>query len=434
MTFRIGTGRRPLGAVVLAALLTAAAALVGCTSDDPGPVGADLTGDLDLNEPQVVRVAAFTEWGSVAVSDPDRPLSDLEMLYLGERDAYASSVLAWYPLADSLPADTYTLTPAAGMRLRFFISNQSDHAEGDLDLEISSLADTFDVAAYPGPAPLAQIPLGGESGPDEDFVTVDINTAAGKQWIVDRWAAGEPVPMIFELLGADTMIPYASRELQLYSEIALEDDQTIVGPTLTVSLPGDTITIPPARDISTLHAWPAQDTGQQETFFLRTHLRVCPWFLLDTSAIPAGVRINRAVLRLGVDPDACFGPPESLVLSEVPYAWVAGADTLTLDALVDSLAVVDGNANVNPADLPDQEEPLFGFDLTDLAQRVANGVLTGPVALILTAGEDGLDSSFDVALRDPEFYLTHFQFRGPAAAAYAPTLEITYTEFTGGGR
>lgn len=434
MTFRIGTGARPLAAAVLATLLAAALGLAGCTSDDPGPVGADIPGDLDLNDPRVTRTAAFSEWGSVAVRDTARPLDSIEMLYLGQRDGYASSILVWYPLADSLPADTYEFTVGDSVVLRLFLSEQSDQGAADLDLEISTLADTFDVADYPGPQPEPVFPLGAESGTDENFVTIVLDRAQGLEWMVDRWAAGEPVPLIIRLFGADTMIPYASRELQLYSEIALEDDETIVGPTLTIAMAADTVTVPPARDVSTLHDWPAQDTGQDDAFFMRTHQRVYPWFLLDTSTIPAGALINRAVLRLGVDPDASFGPPESVVLSRIPYAMVAGADTLELAALVDSLTVVAGNAAVVPADLAALAEPQLGFDVTGLAQRIANGVVTGPVALILTAGEDGLASGFDVGLRDPEFYLTHFQFLGPAAAEFAPTLEITSTEFSGGAR
>ncbi len=157
-----------------------------------------------------------------------------------------------------------------------------------------------------------------------------------------------------------------------------------------------------------------------------------PWFVLDTASIPRGVRINRAVLRLGVDPERSFGMPESVVLSEVPYATVADADTLVLADLVAALTVVDGNSTLDPLALDELDAPLLGFDLTELVQRVANGVLDDPIALILTAGEDDLSTAYDVGLRDPDFYLSHFQFQGIGAATDAPSLEITYTEFTGG--
>lgn len=434
MTFRIGNrGRRT--ALAWATLLTAALLTAGCTSDDPGPVGADIPGDLDLNDPVVTRVPAFTDWGSVAIAEPDKPLAAAEMLYTGARAGYASDILAWYDLAaalgDTFPADQDSI---ASVALRLFLPQAFTDSTNAFRFDVSALADTFDVAGYPGPSPVAGDLLGLETDSPANVVNIGI----GQGWFVDHWQSEEPASLIVEQSSSESaaLIPYAAAELQLFTELDLEVEGTVVGPTLTVTfedgLGYDPVTIAPSRDISSFRELPAQDTGQDETFFLRTHLRVSPWFLLDTESIPLGTRINRAVLRLGLDPDASFGITESLVLSEVPYDLVADADTLNLDALVDALVLVDGNGSLDPQTLGTLEDPRLGFDLTELAQRVANGVLTGPVVLILTAGEDGLSNTYDTALRDPDFYLSHFQFRGPGAATLAPTLEITATEFTGG--
>ncbi|MCB1151222.1 hypothetical protein KDK88_06715 [bacterium] len=160
MTFRNGTRTR-LTATAWAALLTAALLAAGCTSDDPGLVGADIPGDLNLNDPQVVRLPAFASWGSVAVSEPDKPLVDAEMLYTGAHDGYASDILAWYDLAgtlgDSLPADPDSIL---SVTMRLFLSKSFTDETSAFRFDVKALADTFDVAAYPGPAPVGGDLLG----------------------------------------------------------------------------------------------------------------------------------------------------------------------------------------------------------------------------------------------------------------------------------
>ncbi len=94
-----------LGLLVLAWGLSG---LAGCTSDEPGVVGADIPGELDLNDPTVVKVRTLADTGSLTLEDPEKPFDQFEVLYFGHLGDESSSMLARYDfssLQDSVGQD-----------------------------------------------------------------------------------------------------------------------------------------------------------------------------------------------------------------------------------------------------------------------------------------------------------------------------------------
>ncbi len=435
--------RRALLVVALAATLAMFALWAGgCTSDDPNPVGAGIPGDIDLNDLEVIRITGFGEWGSVIVPDPDFPLAGSEILYFGHNDEVQSAILARYDFSDldSLLPEGYELTAdnIVSLKFRLFLADAyrpEVETKGEFDkvFEFRTLNDTLDTSLYPG-----ELPSPGElmfSVTDiPDLVEVDFNN---KNLFLDWVENGHTGIMIIEGGGsADGLVGYASSELELFTELANEAVGTTVGPTLTVDFvdtEDDTLvfTYPPMADVSTFHVLSEQVESPEDGFILRTHLREYPWFSIDLVDLPDNALVNRAILRLGIDADASYGPPQSIVLSQVPHSLVAGMDTLTFEAMEDSLTFAAGLTTVDLANFVDVEEPLIGFDVTNLVQRAANGVIEGEFTFILTAGEDQFPL-YDTTIHDPEFYLTKYGFMGTNHAEFPPTLEITYTVFSGG--
>jgi len=407
----------------------------GCTSDDPNPVGTGIPGDIDLNDLQVLRITGFGDWGSVVVPDPDKGLAGSEMLYLGDQNGYRSSILAWYAFRDSIP-DTYPveLDSIQEIRLRLFLSKAYNDSSESVRFDVYSLPDTFSVGDYPGFPPVGDVLIGTKT----DVANV-VNITLGQSWLVDHWNDNTLATLMIRT-GADdseTLLAYGSRDLQLFTEIDKEIEETILGVTVTVDfedeLGYDSLTIAPHVDMSTFEEYPGQATSPEDGFLLRTHRREYPWFTIDLGDLPDHALVNRAVLRMGIDPEASFGPPQSLVLSQLPYSLVAGRDTLDFTAMVDSLILTAGLTTVDPVVIATLEKPMIGFDVTALIQRAANGVIEGEFTFILTAGEDQFPG-YDSTLSDPEFYLTDYRFYGTAHPDYAPTIEITYTVFAEGGK
>jgi hypothetical protein len=206
-----------------------------------------------------------------------------------------------------------------------------------------------------------------------------------------------------------------------------------VGVTIAVEVEGrDTdVVFQATKDVSTFHALDETAETFEDGFMMRTHLRRYPWVRFSLDDLPDNVVINRAILRCAVDTLTGYGPLEAIVVSEIPVSAVSDVDTMMLATLEESVQVISGQTNVDPGYIIEDQWPWIGFNVTTAIQRHVNGVLDEETGIIMTAGED-VFSTYDVALWDPEFYLSRFQFFGTGDSDYAPYLEITYTIFSGG--
>jgi hypothetical protein len=442
-------GKRTLSArtaaIAAAIVVVGLGLLAGCTSDESNTVGAVVPPELDLIDPQLVSVRALASFGTVTVVDEERPFDESEVLYLGSKGDEESSILLSYDLSvlpDSIgvAAQVDTSIVKVSMFLYRMLGydnigeDASDDAEKEIfpgwkEFEVWSLADTLDVAAYPGPEPalddfIVKKDDGGE------FIEIDIPVGDFLDW----WADGRADLMVKAGdLSDEGIIGYASRDLQLNSQHPLALEGTKVGVTLAVNVKQrDTdIVIQPYKDVSTFHALDEPAATFEDGFMMRTHHRRYPWMRFDLADLPDNVVINRAVLRCAVDTVAGYGPLEAVVVSEIPVSAVAGVDSMLLATLEDSAEVISGQTNLDPGFIAEEQWPWIGFNVTTAIQRHVNGVVADETGIIMTAGED-MFSTYDVALWDPEFYLTRFQFFGTGDAQYAPYLEITYTIFSGG--
>jgi len=433
--------------VVAIACVWGLCGLGGCTSDEPGAVGAGIPSELDLDDPTVLKIRTLAINGSLTLSDPDKPFDQFEVLYFGHRGEEASSILARYDfssLQDSVGQDVVIneanikSVTLRLFRMKAYESTDTTVAGIEKDFEIWTLSDTLDTSLYPGDEPAVEFLIADEHGVGS-AIFIDLPETR----FVDWWQNGHTGIMIKEGDGSDEgLVGYASAELELYSQIDLEDDETVVGPTITVTfedaLDVGAQTFAPIADVSTFHAADSQSEDFDGGIMMRTHMRTYPWFRIDLDGLPENILVNRAILRCAVDTSRGYGPLAALVLSEVPIATVEGVDTLTLDEFGDAVALVEGQVNVDPTYIAEDMAPWVGWDVTNSIQRYVNGVVSGGTGLILSDGED-VFSSYDIALWDPEFYLTRYWFFGTAEPEAGeedmrPYLEITYTTFTGGAR
>lgn len=435
-----------LAVLAAASLATGLALVAGCTSDDANPVGAVVPAELDLVDPTLVTVRSLARFGTVAVVDEEHTFEDSEVLYLGSQGDEASSILVSYDftsLQDSVGGDVTidaASIPAVSMFLYRMLgydnigADANDDEEKEIfpgwkEFEVWSLADTLDTAAYPGPEPeifdfITTQDDGGE------VIQISIPVADFLDW----WADGRADLMIKAGDLSDTgLVGYASRDLQLNSQHPRAIEGTTVGVTIAVQVEGrDTdVVFQATKDVSTFHQLDAPAETFTDGFMMRTHFRSYPWVRFDLESLPDNVVINRAVLRCAVDTLAGYGPLEAVVVSEIPVSAVSGVDTMMLATLEESVEAIAGQTNLDPGFIDETVWPWIGFNVTSAVQRHVNGVLEEETGMILTAGED-VFSTYDVALWDPEFYLSRFQFFGTGDTEYAPYLEITYTIFSGG--
>jgi len=432
---------------VIAALALAAAlgVVAGCTSDESNLVGAEIPPELDLIDPILVSVRSLASFGTITVVDEEHPFDESEVLYLGSKGDEASSILVSYDftsLQDSVGADVeigFDSIEKVSMLLYRTLGyagvgeDQSEDAKeifpGWKEFEVWSLADTLDTSAYPGPEPaVSEFIVKKDDG--GEFIVINIPVGDFLDW----WENGRADLMIKAgNLSDEGLIGYASRDLQLNSQHPLASAGTKVGVSIAVDVTERALDVvfQATKDVSTFHALDEPAETFEDGFMLRTHHRRYPWLRFSLDDLPDNVVINRAVLRCAVDTLTGYGPLEALVVSEVPVSSVSGVDTMMLATLEESVQVISGQTNVDPAYITEDQWPWVGFNVTTAIQRHVNGVLDEETGIIMTAGED-VFSTYDVALWDPEFYLTRFQFFGTGDAQYAPYLEITYTIFSGG--
>jgi len=443
----------PLAVLARTAACALIAVLAGCTSDEANPVGAGLPGELQTNTPLTVFVENLAVGGRVAVRDETLSYDRNELLYFGSQGADASSILAHYDvstLPDSLPAGAVLdETTVTSVKLRLFRTEAYAAVPDSLAdvvhplvpqnplkvFDIFTLAAPLDAALYPGPEPATAAQIGSQSGTGAT-VFLDLPVPQLLAWVT----SGMNGLLIREGGGSEPgLVGYASVDMTTsgYQEIDLVGAGTEVGPVLLVAYRDpvaelDTAFVfTPDADVSTFHALAPPPADLAAGIEVQTHLRRCPYFFPDLAGLPADILINRAVLRLAIDPGS-FGPVESLVLHEVPLSLLAGRDTITLQEIEAAAVTATGSLAVDIGQMIFDEEVWVGFDITGTVQRTLNGALAPDTVLLLTAGEDfgGYQVSGNYS---PDFYFGRMLFLGTAHPAQPPHFEITFTPFSGGG-
>ncbi len=428
----------------LAILLGGTLLLVGggCTSDSPSGVGSSLAnGDFDVVlAPLAVDQA--TGFSALSIDDPDIPLNNQEVLYLGDQGGTSSSILVNFnfdelfseDFPESLFTDQNIRTVKLSLtRLSFYGTGVPDTTAtfgadkvATIFYSFKMLDAPFDTTVFPGPVPdhqgeqLIQGPLDEEYGNEpliplfkDDFL----------QWLESGGTRGF---LIEASLGSDPgLVGFASRELNSYNELDDVAVGTVVAPNLVVSFENEEINflLPPVADVSTFDALEPVPTDLDDGFVLRTGLRSYPVFQFDFSALPNNAFINRAVFAVTNDTTLSFGNLHSLVISELPRdIYAEPTDSLSLQELGDEVFVITGQTSLDPVLNRD-----IRFDVTQAVQRMVNHVYEGERGLLMTAGED-FSPLYDQGSIDPEFYFSQFNFMGIAAPdSLRPRLEVTYS-------
>jgi hypothetical protein len=440
-----------------AALALALALGAGCTSDAPNGVGEGLT-DIGLDSTLVpLTLWRPTSYGALDVTNGARPLDEDEVLYLGQDDGDASSILVTYDFS-SLPNDVWTAEflradNITSVRLQlqmltwYFPNHNADVPDTETLPErywpgaqkyydVHVLDAPFDTLSYPGPEPShspflanAAQELEGASGP----VFIDLSPEVVAGWL----AAGDRVSLIVrEGAGSEPgLLGFASKEMSHGGSTlpTLRPDASL-GPTLivdTVAYPDalpdslSNLVIKPVADVSTWHAVETPPTDVADGLLFRTHLRSYPALSFDLSLLPPNVRVNRAELTLVTDTTRTAGPSHVMVASEVRTDFVPpGVTSVLLADLESEVFVIDGRSGLNPED---DASDVISINVTSSVQRFLNDAYDGSRAFLLTEGE-----SFMTGWRtnpSPDFWFRRRVFYGTADpdTTHRPRLKVVYS-------
>lgn len=446
---------------VLSIALSAALLLAGCTSDEPGPVGTGIPGELDVGTPSTTRVTTLAPAGHVILVDQDVPFDQTGALYFGHDEEDSSSILVRYDLSslpDSFPdwtqmdEETVVRAELRLLRLKFYAP---DTTAADFDPDdyehrylVNALTEPLDTSLYPGPEP-DYGPLFADETLTGQEPTIDLSVTTILDWAEN----GTNGIIIHEGEGSTgRLLGFGSRDMEArsYGEIP----QLSVGSTIGISLAVtvyDTLTVPldaetdttyvldeilvfkAIADVSTLHVQPTPSADLSSDIELQTHQRISPYFAFSPLVLPENTYVNRAVIRMAVDFDRTFGKAQSLVLNELAPSLVVGVDTLSLQTLGDEAVPATGQYSVDYAAMAENELDWVGWDVTSTVQRIVNGVLDPDTVFLLTAGET-FSGYLNTSAYDPDFYFSRYVLRGTDEAELVPHLEITYTPFSGGGQ
>jgi hypothetical protein len=458
--FQLWQSRRTVAVIPTCAILCMIW-LAGCTSNEPNPVGSGMPGELQVEGPNTQVIVETVVAGHVEILDEDVPYDQTGVLYFGHQGADSSSILLNYDfsaLPDTFPEwFAYTTDNIFEVELRLYrlkyytvdLPDTTSDKQGDNErrYRIHRLTDPLDASLYPGPEPAFDDLLADQfdSGAEP---TIDLSSALVADWIANGMNG------IIVREGDDSfegLVGYGSREMDdsAYGEIEQLDDDSTFGPVIQFRVYDELwstddppvlletveehFVIKPTADVSTLHARPAPSADLSTDIVLQTHQRISPYFAFDTTAFPADVFVNRAVIRLAVDFDHTVGQQQSLVVHEIPRTLVEGVDSITLQALSDESTGVTGQYAVDYETMAANESDWVGWDVTSTIQRMINGVLDTNLIFLMSAGETF--TSYQVtAAYSPDFYYSRYVFRGTDEPVLAPHLEITYTPFSGGAR
>lgn len=454
-------------------LLSVLAATVvggGCSSESSNLVGAGLGSAVIDTVLKELVVEELVHFGQLDVIDPDEPLDEAEVLYIGSRDGDVSSILANYDFSVFDHPDSAYLVPfitasnVATVDLKLITlewydayhgddPDDDDGAHSDLwpwegaekHIEVKPLHAPFDTLRFPAdelpdaydPIGTSEAVLGGES-------YIDLAESQVIQWFVDRAEVGlllqeEPNggsdPGLIGFAGRD--MAHGGSALPPLSQTA----ETTLGPALRIKLmttpeswvsDREYLIIPPSADVSTWHQLHSVPSDGVENIVIRSHLRSYPVLQFDLSGLPEGARINQAEIVLHLDQTTAadglprtHGPIAQLVSASVDNEIVANGQrlTLTLDDLGGASRLVGGGA-VQP-ELMDQD--FVGISVTSELQRYVNGATDNDFAFLLAEGERIFPGY--ISNPGPGFWFGKMVFHGTSAtdATLRPRLEILYT-------
>jgi len=231
----------PAALVAVAAIV----AIAGCTSDEPNLLGAGVPSELEVATPVTEALTTSTARGHVVLHDEDTTYDENQVLYFGQSDTEASSMLVRYDfsaLLDSVPAwltiseDNIQFVRLNLYRLKYYAPEEEAKQTGyERNFEVYELAEPLDASLYPGPEPDYDALLIDEldSGANV-FLNFSPATIAG--WV----ETGHNGIIIREGPGSEVsgLLGYASVDMSSngYQEIEREDDDTIVGPTISIAV------------------------------------------------------------------------------------------------------------------------------------------------------------------------------------------------------
>jgi hypothetical protein len=438
--------------------LTAAGLLVGlgaCTSDESNPVGAGL-GQVAVDSlMRELVIDDLVHLGQLDITDPADPLDEADVLYLGERQGDASSILVNYDFSFLSHPDSAALVELLTdenvdlAEIKFIILNWygpdhdlSQEEASDLrewngalkNYDVHLLDAPFDTLSYPGFEPsFAPDTLETESA---SAVAGEFYLRIGKervvQWIQDRARVGL---IIREGAGSEPgLLGFTSKEnLFPASTLPLESEGTNLGPALRLRLnttpanwpnDGQFLVIPPAADVSTWHQLTETSLDASDRIELRGHLRSYPVIRFDPAVLEPGLRINYAEVVLQVDTLNTTGPIGTLTISEFPLDMAPDATRtgVILDD-IDPAAELVGGGVVAPEHATEHE---LRLNVTTSLQRYINGVQDENTGYLIALGERFFRGFVDSP--GPSFYYRRWSFYGTGAGPdLRPRLEILYT-------
>lgn len=458
--------KRPPCLVPLAAVALALALGAGCTSDDPNGVGAGLP-DVALDTTLVpLTIAQTSSYGALELTNGDRPLDACEVLYLGQDDGDASSILVTYDFS-KLPDDVWTAEflersniVSAQLELQMLtwyfpnhdFSFEPEDTSGsrfwhgqDKRYDVHEVGAPFDTLAYPGPEPAyspfqanaSQQGREGRRGP----IYVDLAVDDVADWIAARQRRSL---IIREGSGGNGSEPgllgFASKEMvHGGSTLPAERPDLTLGPTLivvTTNVPDGlpegvtNLVIPPVADVSTWHSVEPTPASIEQGLLFRTHLRSYPALgydlSFDASGLPPNVRVNRAEIVLVTDTTRTIGPSHVMVASEIrPEFAPPGVTSGLLADLEPEVVVINGRSGLNPED---DASDVIALDVTSSVQRFLNGAYEGPRSFLFTEGESFLTGWRSNPTPDFWFRRRVFYGTGDPDPAHRPRLRIVYSQ------
>ncbi len=426
----------PLALAVLGAFVLAA----GCTSEPEGLVGVRLTDATIDSVLNLLQVTALDTFGNLAVSDPDVPFDQNQVLYFGRQGTEESSLLVRYDfsaLPDTFYADSlFTAGNIQSVEIRLYLlTYYQDLLVGGSHLSktylVQELVDTLAVGDFPGPPPAVEATY---LNPDPDTlhpVGAEIALPISEETFLDWYQAGahRGISISEGEFGGEVpgFIGFASAELTRFSQLPPLAEGTLPHPVLRVrfSEPDTVLRLVPLADVSTLEvdtipaaSGPAPDFAAG--FVLRTHRRNYPFLSFDLGKLPANALINRAVISVVNDTSRSYGPLETILVGELDSSVVPGGDQeVDLADLAGWLNPLTSRTSLDPAG-----ETRLEFNVTDWLQRYVNGTADGSARFLLAADDDFVSSG-----PDGGFFLRRFYFWGAACpvAANRPCLKIYYT-------
>ena len=455
-----GVGLALMSALAVLLILSVA----GCTSDEPNLVGTGLVTDHVDTVLFPLGVEEVLRYSALKVENPDIPVHEQELVYLGEQGGTKSSIMANFDFSfssETVPRDTVAFpdslfTVENIKTVKFSLVKPSyyqaflkdpdgapsrDDPTGqpvDLFYLLKQLEAPFDPADYVGwdenvvPPILPPIL-------NTDFTEPNISDEVFLRMRAEdfvRWFdAAEPIGMIVQLdvLSDPGLVGFGSRDTKKFSEFSALQVGTVVAPNFVVEFNdfvdnNEFYLMDPFADASTFDQVSAAPPDVDGGFMLRTGLRSYPALLFDLSALPPHAFINRALLSVTNDTTVSFGNLSSIAVLEWDETRFGDPFvTVPLDDLNDGndrySFHITGQNSLDPG-----FHANIQFDVTQAILRIVNEVYTGTRGLILTGGEDFLPEGFSSPV-NPDFYYREFQFFGTAAAdpANRPQLKITYS-------